>query len=396
MTGMTAGASDRVLFVIAEGQRRGAELECQQAVDWLRERGYDVDFAALAPASAGPPLAVDVLSPAAPAGRPRRGWAAVTVRLSAARVRLRSWGALRARSRGCALVVAYGSTTLPACAVGLLATGMPFIYRSIGDPRAWVRGPLHRARTGVFVRRAGRVVCLWDGACDAMRDLYRVAPKRLAVIPTGRDEVRFHPAEPEERVRIRTALGIGEADVVIAIVGALAEEKRIDLALRAAAAVGPVTVLVAGDGPQRDALRVEAQALAPLNVRFLGLVADVAPVFRAADVALLASRTEGLPGVVIEAALCGVATVATGVGGVRELIEHRATGYIAEAILDHADRQVEVLAEGLRITLERRREWGRNARRLAESRFGSDVVGVGWMRVLAECGVASPSTTAQV
>ena len=381
-----ASASGRVLFVIAEAQRRGAELECQQAVDWLRDRGYDVDFVALAPASAGPPLAVDVLNPALRAGPDRRG--SVAALMSSSRQRVQCWRALRARSRGCALVVAYGSTTLPACALGLLAMRIPFLYRSIGDPRAWVRGPLHRARTGLLLRRAKRVVCLWDGACDAMSELYRVVPPRLAVIPTGRDEVRFHPAEPEERARIRAALGIGEADVVIAVVGALAEEKRIDLALRAAAAVGPVTVLVAGDGPQRETLRVEAQALAPVTVRFLGLVADVAPVFRAADVALLASRTEGLPGVVIEAALCGVATVATGVGGVSELIEHGTTGYVAEAILDDANRQVDVLVDGLRIALERPREWGTNARRLAEARFGSQVVGAGWMRVLAECGVA--------
>ncbi len=48
----------------------------------------------------------------------------------------------------------------------------------------------------------------------------------------------------------------------------------------------------------------------------------------AADVLLLTSDTEGLPGVVLEAAALGVPTVATDVGGVADAVGHDVTGLL--------------------------------------------------------------------
>ena len=369
--------TERVLFVMAQAQRRGAELECQETAEALGARGFDIDIAALAPSADASQLAVDVLGPTS--------WP--SSRTGAASTTWQRWLALRARSRDCALVVAFGSTTLPACALGLAGTRTPFVYRSIGDPRAWVRGRAHRARTAIMLRRAAAVVCLWDGATRSMQDLYRVAPDRLRVIPTGRDPTRFRPPTRTQRADARRFFGIADDAVVVALVGAMAPEKRFDLALRAAAEVGHCTVLVAGDGPERRTFEKLAGQLHTIDVRFLGLVNDIIPVFHAADLAVLASRTEGLPGVVIEAGLCGVPTIATNVGGVGELIDSPNTGIVVEAIDNDPDRQITLLAEGLRRATSQYRYLGRNARRFVAARFGTTVMVDGWVEVLRGFGI---------
>jgi glycosyltransferase involved in cell wall biosynthesis len=48
----------------------------------------------------------------------------------------------------------------------------------------------------------------------------------------------------------------------------------------------------------------------------------------AADVAVLPSRTEGMPNAVLEALACGRPVVATAVGGTRELIQNPALGIL--------------------------------------------------------------------
>lgn len=362
---------------MAQAQRRGAELECQETAEALRARGFDIDIAALSPSADASQLAVDVLGPTS----------LPSSRTGAASTTWRRWLALRARSRDCALVVAYGSITLPACALGLAGTRTPFVYRSIGDPRAWVRGRAHRARTAIMLRRAAAVVCLWDGATRSMQDLYRVAPDRLRVIPTGRDPTRLRPPTGTQRADARRFFGIADDAVVIALVGAMAPEKRVDLALRAAAEVGHCTVLVAGDGPERRTFEKLAAQLHTIDVRFLGLVDDIVPVFHAADLAVLASRTEGLPGVVIEAALCGVATITTNVGGVGELIDSPNTGIVVEAIDNDPDRQITLLAEGLRRATSQYRYLGRNARRFVAARFGTTVMVDRWVEVFRGFGI---------
>jgi glycosyltransferase involved in cell wall biosynthesis len=66
------------------------------------------------------------------------------------------------------------------------------------------------------------------------------------------------------------------------------------------------------------------------QVVFLGLQANVATYMNAADLLLLTSDTEGIPGVVLEAGLLGLPVVATEVGGVPECIREGETGVLMD------------------------------------------------------------------
>lgn len=287
----------RVLVVVASDQRRGAEIQGMTLVDRLATLGVEASVTALAPAGSSPRLDVVCLG-----DRP----------LSPGTLR-----ALRRAAQRCDVVVAHGSTTLPACAVALAAAGVPFVYRSIGDPAAWVRGDLHRRRTGVLMRRAAAVVTLWPDAADAIHRLYRVPRARVAVIPNP-------PAVLPvalDRAAARSRFGLPEHGPVVAVVGSLTDEKRVDRAIGVVARLPHVHLLVVGDGPRRDELvGLAAESLVGRHT-FTGRIADVENAYTAADLLLLTSSTEGFPGVVMEAAVSGLPSVAPRVGAVSWMAE---------------------------------------------------------------------------
>jgi glycosyltransferase involved in cell wall biosynthesis len=227
--------------------------------------------------------------------------------------------ALRRAARPVDVVVAYGSTTLPACAAALSGTSTPFVYRSIGDPSSWVRSAWHRRLTGLQFRRANQVVALWDGAAKSIEELYGVGADRITVIPNARNGAFWTPPSPGQRRTARAAVGLGDDAAVIAFVGTLSPEKQVDLAIAAVARSPEGVLLIVGDGPCRDASVEHAARIAPGRIRFLGSREDVRSILYAADALLITSATEGMPGVALEALMCGLPVVATSVGALGDL-----------------------------------------------------------------------------
>lgn len=80
---------------------------------------------------------------------------------------------------------------------------------------------------------------------------------------------------------------------------------------------------IAGTGRLEESLRAHARAVAPGRVTFAGHLDEVglADAYDRADAFVLASWTEGLPRVVVEAMAASLPVAATSVGGIRELIE---------------------------------------------------------------------------
>lgn len=84
----------------------------------------------------------------------------------------------------------------------------------------------------------------------------------------------------------------------------------------------PFQCWIVGDGPERDRLQRHATELgleAPF-VQWLGERNDIAQLMAQSQVFVLSSIAEGIPMTVLEAMACGLAVVATDVGGLPELI----------------------------------------------------------------------------
>lgn len=92
----------------------------------------------------------------------------------------------------------------------------------------------------------------------------------------------------------------------------------------------PSRLLLIGDGPETGAALEEAKALGVLaHVQFLGLVDDVIPLLRAADLLLLPSQSESFGLVALEALATGVPVIGSNSGGLPEVVEHSKNGFLA-------------------------------------------------------------------
>jgi glycosyltransferase involved in cell wall biosynthesis len=109
-----------------------------------------------------------------------------------------------------------------------------------------------------------------------------------------------------------------------------------------------------GEGDLENELKERAKALGiGARVHLLGFKDNVGEWLSGADLFLLTIKIEGVPGVVLEAAIQRIPTLAIDVGGVREVIIHEQTGFTlpsrdAKAFAFYADyllEQTEVLTE---------------------------------------------------
>lgn len=192
------------------------------------------------------------------------------------------------------------ASVMPGVARLLRARGGADLVHAHGDvaaalsrPDVWTTHGLHLLRRAPWfgrvvrgVTRSARVtLCCSESERD---DLLAIGapPDRLRVVPNGVD---LPP--PRERAWGPVALFAGE----------LSERKDPVTAARAARAAG-IPLLVAGDGPLRDAVAAEGAEL-------LGQVDDMAATLDRADIFVLPSHREGLSFAVLEAMAAGLAMV---------------------------------------------------------------------------------------
>lgn len=366
---MTASDPIRVLGLISSTNRRGAELFANKIRNELHGDGFDVNLWALQAGATERGLDVPVLS---------------TQRLGQGRLDLRAMRRLRAMVKEAEVVAAFGGATLTTSALATMGTGVPLVYRQIGDPAFWGSVRFADLRIGAPLRATSAVVALWQGAADELVRRYRLPADRVRVIPNARDAVLLRPPSPEEHQLARSALDVG-AGAVVLYLGALSWEKRPADAIRAVAALDDVHLIVAGDGPLRPELERLAAEIAPGRVEFMGVVADPATVLYASDALICTSATEGMAGCLLEAGLCGIPVVATDVGSASEVIEDGVTGRLVpvDAPAAAAAALAEVLADA--------ESMGEAARVRTAERYSFDRVLGAWAELLRD--ITRPGTS---
>ena len=207
--------------------------------------------------------------------------------------------------------------------------------------------PGRRRGTIEALRRADRVVAVSRDLAQKVVTL-GASEDRVRLIYNGVDDGVFFPGD---RSAARARLGLDSARPLILFVGNLLAVKAPDLLIEAA---GQLTdrgidfqLHVIGKGPLRDTLERQAVDRAVPTI-FHGTVAHAClpDWFRAANLLVLPSRSEGVPNVLLEAAACGTPFVATRVGGVMEVADLGANRLVPpEDPVALADAIVDVLSQ---------------------------------------------------
>jgi glycosyltransferase involved in cell wall biosynthesis len=167
---------------------------------------------------------------------------------------------------------------------------------------------------------AHRVVANSSAVAERLRR-EGVGASRIRTVANGIDAAAF----PERRRQPGAAR--------ILTVANLRAEKGHDVLIDAAPHVlrsfPDARFVVAGDGPLREALIARARSRGVDGAfTFLGHCENVASLLADADLFVLPSRSEAFPNAVLEAMASGLPVVASGVGGIRELIDRPQTGVL--------------------------------------------------------------------
>jgi glycosyltransferase involved in cell wall biosynthesis len=218
-----------------------------------------------------------------------------------------------------------------------------------------------------LARDTDRIVAVSHATAEDLVRLKIVADeRRLVVVPPGID---LEPllAIPERNPGdspgpLRAQIGASSADFVVGVVGRLAEVKRPEVALAVfqmlAARHERLHLVFVGDGDQRGLLERRIRALEPAlqgRAHMLGAREDMVELLADLDAVLLTSRSEGLPVALIEAAAAGRPVVASGVGGVDEVVAHERTGFLGSNVDELAFGLARLLDEpGLGVAMGRR------------------------------------------
>lgn len=217
---------------------------------------------------------------------------------------------------------------------GLRAAGV----LALAPPRRWVFS-LHnlppeqlatpvRWLLGRASRSAGRILAVSQAVREAWLRHFPQSASKCEVIPGGVDANAMRP-HAIDRMIARQQWNLPEDAPVALCVARLMEDKGVDILLRAIAHASGWFALIAGDGPQREALvRLASELGVGERVRFTGYLPSLESVWSACDIAVVPSRREGLGLFALEAMAAEKPVIASNTGGLAEVVVHGETGWL--------------------------------------------------------------------
>jgi teichuronic acid biosynthesis glycosyltransferase TuaC len=222
-------------------------------------------------------------------------------------------------------------------------------------------------------RNAAAIVAVSQALKDALIAL-GITPEGVTVLRNGVDLEMFRPGD---RIAARAALDL--KGKVLLSVGHLIERKGHDLTISALPKLKDCTLLIVGQGPDRQRLEALALKLEVLDrVRFLGVLPheDLRNLYVAADALVLSSSREGWPNVLLESMACGTPVVATPIWGNPEVVSAPEAGVLTK------DRSPEGLVEAVEKLFEA--PPSREATRKFAERFSWNETSAGQVRLFEQ------------
>lgn len=146
---------------------------------------------------------------------------------------------------------------------------------------------------------------------------------------TGIALTRFSPPSPAEKRALRRAMELPENSLVLIYAAEFSGRKNQKMLISAMPELPNAVLLLPGRGALLDECRVLAQQQDVADrVRFPGFASNIEQYYRAADLCVSSSRSEGLPFNVMEAMACGLPAVLSDVKGHEDLVRSGENGFL--------------------------------------------------------------------
>jgi len=178
---------------------------------------------------------------------------------------------------------------------------------------------------------------------------------------------------------------VGEKPCTIGYVGRIGREKRLDVLIRALAAMRTtrqVRLMLCGEGPEQSRLAALAGELQVADrITWPGLVRDVWSAYAECDIVALCSPRESSSNMILEAMAAGKAVIVTRAGGLPELTDGGRLGVCVPAL------DVNALATALAYLIEHddyRQQLGNRAREAVLARHNASAIAAQWRSLLRQ------------
>lgn len=201
----------------------------------------------------------------------------------------------------------------------------PIVFRNASTISLYIKTTPAKLLNGFFFKHANRIVSVSNTSATDFAKLFPQFKKRIVTVPIGIEETINNAAE----VNVIP----GASKPVLVHVGGFTYEKNhvrlIEIFERIRKQQPGASLHLVGSGPLQGQIEelVKQKGLEQ-QVHFYGFRNDAMQFMKNADVLLLPSIIEGLPGVILEAFYCKTPVVAYNVGGISEVVIDGKTGYL--------------------------------------------------------------------
>ena len=235
------------------------------------------------------------------------------------------------------IIQANGSDTLKYAVIAkLFIPKIKIIYRNISIISAWSKkGSMKQKFNKWLFKRVDFVTSVGQQALENLINTYNYPNEKTKMIRRGIPHFEFD--HHESRLAIANEFGFDISNKILVHIGQFSPEKNhrflIECFIQIHKTVSAVKLILIGEGKLDKEIRelVKDKGMGE-NVFFAGHINEVQRILAGADLFVLTSNVEGVPGVVLEAGMQSLPTLAINVGGVGEVVIDNKTGIL---IADH-------------------------------------------------------------
>jgi glycosyltransferase involved in cell wall biosynthesis len=198
--------------------------------------------------------------------------------------------------------------------------------------KSHLKGHIYSLLEHLILPKVDKIVTVSKNDAGFYADKYPKEKEKITTIPIPIDLDEFY-IKPDKRI-LQNIFGLNVDHKIILYLGRFSKVKGIDFIIRVFMDLNrnePKTDLIlVGKGEDEKRLKKMVADLNIKNISFLGALAheDVPNIMNCADVLVMASYTEGLPSVALEALACGLPVVSTDVGDIDKILINEKLGFV--------------------------------------------------------------------